>query len=173
MRAVQLVRELTHLELRMELDHVVFDEEANKVTRVGQKQLLNVGSGVGLLVLLSHGGGKHFVDVFENFIDGLALLFFFERVVQALKRHAFQLEEDAMREVKVIFASLHDQIDQLLHVWIVPLEIERDQLGNVKLKILAHRRGQVGVDAAFCKLSHGLRLTRVQLDQHWNGVLVS
>ena len=44
-----------------------------------------------------------------------------------------------MREVEVILAALDYQVDKLLHIWVITLQIEGNQLRNVELEILSHR----------------------------------
>ena len=81
---------------------------------------------------------NHLIDVFEDGIDGLALLLFLRDVIERLKGDTAKLEEDAMREIEVVLASLHDQVDQLLHGRVVSLQVERDELWDVELQVLPH-----------------------------------
>ena len=53
-----------------------------------------------------------------------------------------------MGEVKVVLAGLNDELDELLHVWIVALQVERDELWDEKLEVLAHGWRQVWIDSA-------------------------
>ena len=53
----------------------------------------------------------HFINVFEDGVDSLPLLLLLPHVGDRLKGHTLQLEEDAMREVEVVFAGLYDQVD--------------------------------------------------------------
>ena len=75
-----------------------------------------------------------------------------------------------MREVKVVATRLNDQVHKLFHVRVVTLQVERDQLRDVKLQVLSHWRGQVGVNSALGQLLDGRRLTRVQRDEHGDGI---
>ena len=75
-----------------------------------------------------------------------------------------------MGEVKVVATRLNDQIHKLFHVRVVTLQVEGDQLWDVKLQVLPHWRGQVGVDSALGQLLDGRRLTRVQRDEHGDGI---
>jgi len=64
-----------------------------------------------------------------------------------------------MAEVKVGLTCLYDQIDELLHIRVVTLQVEGDELRDVKLEVLAHWRRQVWVDAAFHQFQDSLGLT--------------
>jgi len=75
----------------------------------------------------------HLVDVLEHRVDGLSLLLLFTHVVDSLESHTLKLEEDTVGKVKVAFTRLHDQVNKLLHAWIVALQVERDQLRDVEL----------------------------------------
>ena len=66
-----------------------------------------------------------------------------------------------MREVKVVATPLHDQVDQLLHVRVVALQVEVDELGDVEFEVLPHWRSQVGIDPALRQLLDCLWLTGV------------
>jgi len=66
----------------------------------------------------------HLINVLENGVNSTPLLLFFLLISDAFKSHTFQLEKDAMGEVKVILAGLHDEIDQLLHVRVISLQVE-------------------------------------------------
>jgi hypothetical protein len=79
-----------------------------------------------------NGVTDHFVYVLEHRVDGLPLLLLFSHVVDCLESDTLKLEEDTVRKVKVALARLHDQVDKLLHVGIVALQVERDQLRDVK-----------------------------------------
>lgn len=76
-----------------------------------------------------------------------------------------------MGEVKVVATRLNDQIHKLFHVRVVTLQVEGDQLWDVKLQVLPHWRGQIGVDSALGQLLDGRRLTRVQRNEHGDGIL--
>ena len=52
-----------------------------------------------------------------------------------------------MREVEIVAACLHYQVDKLLHVRIETLQVERNQLWYVKLQVLPHGRSEIGIDA--------------------------
>ena len=66
-----------------------------------------------------------------------------------------------MREVKLRLTRLNDQVDELFHVGVVPLQVEGDKLWDVELQVETHWLGQVRVDAALGQLVDCLRLARV------------
>lgn len=114
---------------------------------------------------------NHLIDVAKDCVDGLSLLLLLLGIVQRVKRDTLKLEKDAVRKVEVRLAGLHNQVDELLHLGVIALQKERDQLRDVELQVLAHRRSQVRIDAALGQLFDGLGLARVELNEHGNGIL--
>ena len=76
-----------------------------------------------------------------------------------------------MREIEVVLASLHYQVDQLLHSRIVTLQVKGYQLRYVKLQVLPHRCLQIRIDPALRQLSNSFRLARIKRNKDGNGVL--
>ena len=112
----------------------------------------------------------HLVYVLESGVHCRSLLLFFLYFCDSFKSDTFKLEEDPVGEVKVVATRLNDQIHKLFHVRVVTLQVEGDQLWDVKLQVLPHWRGQIGVDSALGQLLDGRRLTRVQRDEHGDGI---
>ena len=139
---------------------------------VWQEKLFNILALLSLRVGLRDACTDHFVNVFEDGIYSLPLLLLLPHVSDRLKGHTLQLEEDTVREVEVVLAGLNDQIDQFSHVWVIALQVERDELRDEKLEVLAHWRGQVWVDPARSQLLDSGGLARVKRDEHRNGILV-
>ena len=122
---------MTLVQLYMILHQVEVYQESNQITGVRQEESLDV---LALLVLSRlNRVQNHLIDVLKDSIDGLALLLLLRDVIERLKGDAAKLEEDAMREIEVVLAGLHDQVHQLFHGRVVSLQVERDQLGDVKL----------------------------------------
>ena len=97
----------------------------------------------------------HLVYVLEGGVYCGPLLLFFLHFCDSFKSDAFKLKEDPMGEVKVVATRLNDQIHKLFHVRVVTLKVERNQLRDVKLQVLSHWRGQVGVNSALGQLLDG------------------
>ena len=112
----------------------------------------------------------HLVYVLESGVHCLSLLLFFLYFRDSFKCDAFKLEEDPVGEVKVVATRLNNQIYKLFHVRVVTLQVERDQLRDVKLQVLSHRRSQVGVNSALGQFLDGRRLARVQRNEHGDGI---
>ena len=122
---------MTLVQLYMILHQVEVYQESNQISGVRQEESLDV---LALLVLSRlNRVQNHLIDVLKDSIDGLALLLLLRDVIERLKGDAAKLEEDAMREIEVVLAGLHDQVHQLFHGRVVSLQVERDQLGDVKL----------------------------------------
>ena len=122
---------MTLVQLYMILHQVEVYQESNQISGVRQEESLDV---LALLVLSRlNRVQNHLIDVLKDSIDGLALLLLLRDVIERLKGDAAKLEEDAMREIEVVLAGLHDQVNQLFHGRVVSLQVERDELGDVKL----------------------------------------
>ena len=102
----------------MVLNHVKIGQESNQVERVWQEKSLNV---LILRIELHYACTNHFVNLFQDSINGLPLLLLFTHISNCLKSNTLQLKEDSMGEIKVVLAGLYDQFDELFHVWIVAL----------------------------------------------------
>lgn len=70
-----------------------------------------------------------------------------------------------MRKVEVELASLDQQLNQLVGLVVVALQVERAQLRNEELQVLANRCSKIGVDATRGKSLDCVRLVGVKFDQ--------
>ena len=74
--------------------------------------------------LILHTVKNNFVNRLQDDVDSISLEILFLLISDFLEEYTLKKEEDPVWKVEIIRWCLHNQIYQLLTIWVMPLQVE-------------------------------------------------